>query len=522
MSRPRIRARRALISVSDKTGVVDFTRGLIDLGFEIISTGGTARALREAGLPVGEVAELTGFPEIMDGRVKTLHPAIHAGLLARHGTDEAVTRKLGIGWIDLLAVNLYPFESTVADPDCSLERAVENIDVGGPAMLRAAAKNHARLTVVSDPGDYPRVLAALDTGEPQDEFKRELAVKAFSHTAHYDAVISNYLRGADSEEPFPQTLVLAWSKAGDLRYGENPHQRAAFYRLPGGGGRGVAAASQLQGKPLSFNNLADADAAVQCVGAFRTCGCVIVKHANPCGAAVAATPLAAYERAYATDPTSAFGGIISFNRTLDAETAQAIVARQLVDVIVAPEISPPARGVLAAKKNVRVLETGRASPAAGGASDWDMQSTEGGLLVQDRDLGGTEDMELKVVTRRAPTARELDDLLFAWTVGKYVKSNAIVYARDGRTLGVGAGQMSRVVSARIAAMKAADQKLDLTGAAMASDAFFPFRDGVDIAAEHGLACVIQPGGSMRDDEVIRAADEHGLAMVFTGIRHFRH
>ncbi len=522
MSRRPIRPRRALISVSDKTGVGDFARGLAGRGFELVSTGGTARALRDSGLTVVEVSELTGFPEIMDGRVKTLHPAIHGGLLARRGVDEAVTEEHGIGWIDVLAINLYPFEATIADPECSLERAVANIDVGGPAMLRAAAKNHARLTVVCDPGDYPRVLAALDSGEPTDELKRALAVKAFSHTARYDALISSYLRG-DSGERFPQTLVLAWSKADELRYGENPHQRAAFYRLPGNGSSGIAAATQLQGKALSFNNLADADAALQCVTAFDECACVIVKHANPCGVAVADTPLAAYERAHDTDPTSAFGGIIAFNRNLEAETAQAIVSRQLVDVIVAPRVAPAARDVLAAKKNVRVLEGGMtAQPAGGGTSLWDLQGIAGGLLVQERDLGTTRDFNLKVVTRRQPSAAEMDDLLFAWTVCKYVKSNAIVYARDGRTLGVGAGQMSRVASARIAAMKAADQGLELAGAAMASDAFFPFRDGIDIAAGHGIGTVIQPGGSVRDDEVIRAADEHDVAMAFTGMRHFRH
>ena len=522
MNRPPIRPRRALISVSDKAGVTDFARGLAGCGFELVSTGGTARALRNSGLTVVEVSELTGFPEIMDGRVKTLHPAIHGGLLARQGVDEAITEEHGIGWIDVLAINLYPFEAIIADPGCSLERAVENIDVGGPAMLRAAAKNHARLTVVCDPGDYPRVLAALEDGEPANELRRELAVKAFSHTARYDTVVSNYLRSGSGER-FPDTLVLAASKADELRYGENPHQRAAFYRLPGSGPGGVAAATQLQGRALSFNNLADADAALECVSAFDECACVIVKHANPCGAAVAAAPLAAYERAYATDPTSAFGGIIAFNRDLDAETAHAIISRQLVDVIAAPRIAPTARDVLSAKKNVRVLEGGTAAESVGdGATPWDLRGTAGGLLVQERDLGSTRGLQLKVVTRREPSTAEMDDLLFTWTVCKYVKSNAIVYARGSRTLGIGAGQMSRVVSARIAAMKAADQGIELAGAAMASDAFFPFRDGIDIAAEHGIGTVIQPGGSVRDDEVIRAADEHDLAMVFTGMRHFRH
>lgn len=513
------RPRRALISVSDKTGVVDFARELAGLGFELVSTGGTGRTLRTAGLDVTEVSKLTGFPEIMGGRVKTLHPAVHGGLLARRGIDETVTEERGIGWIDLLVVNLYPFEATIADPNCPPERAVENIDIGGPAMLRAAAKNHARLIAVCDPGDYPRVLASLQNSEPTDDLKRELAIKAFSHTARYDTLVSHYLRG-DSSELFPETLVLAWSKTDELRYGENPHQRAAFYRQAVNAETGIAAATQLQGKALSFNNLSDADAALQCVGAFEESACVIVKHANPCGAAVAATALAAYEQAYETDPTSAFGGIIAFNRAVDEETAQSIVNRQLVDVIVAPRIDPAARAALAVKKNVRVLEA--AASVAGQTSGWDLKSTEGGLLVQERDPGTPEDVELKMVTRRAPSSRELDDLMFAWIVCKYVKSNAIVYALDGRTLGVGAGQMSRVVSARVAAMQAADQKLSLAGAAMASDAFFPFRDGIDIAAEQGIESVIQPGGSVRDAEVIRAADEHGIAMVFTGMRHFRH
>ena len=519
MSRPQTRPRRALISVSDKTGVAELAGGLADLGFELVSTGGTARALREAGLDVLDVSELTGFPEILDGRVKTLHPAVHGGLLARRGVDDAAVEKHGIDWIDLLVVNLYPFEATILEPDCTEESALEQIDVGGPAMLRAAAKNHSRLTVVCDPDDYPRVLEALRSGDAADGLKRELAAKAFTHTARYDIVISNYLRGFPTN-PFPETLVLAGRKARELRYGENPHQRAAYYRLPGAGDAGVAAANQVQGKALSFNNLADADTAIQCVGAFEECACVIVKHANPCGAAVAATPQSAYELAYATDPTSAFGGIIAFNRPLDAATAQAIIDRQIVDVMVAPRILPDARDALAAKKNVRALEA--AAAPDDGSNRWELSSTAGGLLVQERDPGIPEDMELTTVSRRPPSSSELDDLTFAWIVCKYVKSNAIVFARGGRTLGVGAGQMSRVVSARVAAMKAADQDLALTGAAMASDAFFPFRDGIDVAAKHGIACVIQPGGSVRDEEVIQAADEHGIAMVFTGMRHFRH
>ena len=519
MSGRPTRPRRALISVSDKTGVADFGGGLADLGFELVSTGGTARALRAAGLEVLEVSELTGFPEIMDGRVKTLHPAVHGGLLARRGVDEAAVEEHGIGWIDLLAVNLYPFEAAILDPDTTEEGAVEQIDVGGPAMLRAAAKNHARLTVICDPGDYARVLAALRNGGAAEGLRRELAAKAFAHTARYDILIGNYLR-RHAADPFPETLLLAGSKARELRYGENPHQRAAYYRLAAAEDTGIAAANQVQGKALSFNNLADADTAIQCVGAFRECACVIVKHSNPCGAAIAAAPQAAYELAYGTDPTSAFGGIIAFNRPLDGEAAQGIVDRQLVDVLAAPEILPAAREVLSGKKNVRVLEA--ACAPAGRSGGWDLQSTAGGLLVQERDPGMPEDMEVRTVTRRAPSSGELDDLMFAWIVCGYVKSNAIVYAREGRTLGVGAGQMSRVVSARLAAMKAADEDLALDGAAMASDAFFPFRDGIDIAAEQGIGCVIQPGGSVRDEEVIAAADEHGIAMVFTGMRHFRH
>ncbi len=514
-----MRQHRALISVSDKTGLSDLAGGLLDLGFELVSTGGTARAIRDAGFEVREVSELTGFPEILAGRVKTLHPAVHGGLLARRGMDDAVIREHGIDRIDLLVVNLYPFESTIRDPECSEEHAVEQIDVGGPAMLRAAAKNHDRVMAVCDPGDYPRILAALGGGDANTRLRKELAAKAFSHTARYDIVISNYL-GGFSDDSFPDSLLLAASKTRELRYGENPHQRAAYYRLATAEQPGIGAANQLQGKALSYNNLADADAALQCVGALGDCACVIVKHSNPCGAAIAATPLAAYQGAYATDPTSAFGGIIAFNRPLDAETAEGIVSRQVVDVVVAPSILPAARDVLAVKPNVRALEA--ASATADRSGTWELRSAAGGLLVQELDSGLPEDVELKSVTRRAPSSRERNDLTFAWIVCKYVKSNAIVYAREGRTLGVGAGQMSRVTSARVAALKAGEGELSLAGAAMASDAFFPFRDGIDMAAEHGITCVIQPGGSIRDEEVIRAADEHDIAMVFTGMRHFRH
>ena len=519
MSRPHSRTRRALISVSDKTGLVDFARALTQLSFEIVSTGGTAQTLRAAGVAVTDVSALTGFPEIMDGRVKTLHPAVHGGLLARAGLDEAVTAEHGIGWIDLLVVNLYPFEATAARAHTQPDEAIEHIDVGGPALLRAAAKNHARLTVVIEPGDYPRVLSALAEGDPPDALRRELAVKAFGHTSAYDGAISRYLGETYLGEPLPAALVLSGRRATALRYGENPHQHAALYTLTGGAPNSVSDAQPIQGRALSFNNLADADAAVRCVSAFRGCACVIVKHANPCGAAVGRTPLDAYEKAYRTDPTSAFGGIIAFNRALDGETATAIIERQLVDVIVAPRIGPRARGALAAKRHVRVMEV---DTAAGGGGELEVRSVAGGLLVQQPDAGGWADVEIEIVTERAPSDAELDDLRFAWTTVKYVKSNAIVYARGGATLGVGAGQMSRVDSARLAAMKAADARLDLSGAAMASDAFFPFRDGIDVAAGHGVSCVIQPGGSVRDEEVVRAADAHGMAMALTGMRHFRH
>ena len=521
MSPQNNQTRRALISVSDKTGLVSLAQALTNLSFEIISTGGTAQVLREAGVPVRDVTELTQFPEIMGGRVKTLHPSVYGGLLARTGIDEAVTTEHNIEWIDLLVVNLYPFESTIAHPDCTIKQAIENIDIGGPAMLRAAAKNHSRLTVVVEPDDYQRVLDAFENGEPPAELRQELAVKAFSHTGAYDETISNYLSRMYFRESFPTSLVLRGIRTANLRYGENPHQKAAVYRLAKTARSGVPGAIQIQGKPLSFNNLADTDAAVQCARALGECGCVIVKHANPCGAATAPTPLEAYEKAYRTDPTSAFGGIIAFNRALDGETANAIINQQLADVIVAPQICDDARQVLDKKKNVRVLEVTVLESEAGNG-DWDLRSLEGGFLVQERDLDRSQNIELKIVTKRAPSDAKIKDLHFAWTIAKYVKSNAIVFASKGGTLGVGAGQMSRVMSVRIAAMKAADEGLNLAGAAMASDAFFPFRDGIDIAAEHGITCIIQPGGSVRDEEVILAADEHDIAMILTGVRHFRH
>ena len=513
---------RALLSVADKSGIVDFARGLVEMSYEIVSTGGTAKALRAGGIDVVDIASVTGFPEIMDGRVKTLHPNVHGGLLARTGVDDAVLAAQRIGLIDLLAVNLYPFETATARADCTDAEAIENIDIGGPAMLRAAAKNHERVAVVVDSTDYPLVLDALRAGDLPQAFRRELAIKAFSHTARYDAAISRYLR-AHNVEPakWPDPLLIGGKLAQPLRYGENPHQQAALYRTVQGFPGSVAQAEQLQGKELSFNNLADADAALQAVQAFSACACVIVKHANPCGVAVAPTPSAAYGLAYRTDPTSAYGGVIALNRPLDEATAQAILERQFAEVIVAPEIGKAARKVLSGKPAIRVLEAGwpEAVPAD---LDWEVKTIEGGYLLQQRDGGHVDVATAKVVTRRAPTAAEIDDLRFAWTVVKFVKSNAIVYALGGATLGIGAGQPARVMSARIAALKAAEAGLALNGAVMASDAFFPFRDGIDAAAEHGLRAVVQPGGSMRDEEVVRAADEHDLAMVFTGMRHFRH
>ncbi len=516
--------RRALLSVSDKSGVLELARALAARNIEILSTGGTARLLAASGVPVREVASYTGFPEIMDGRVKTLHPRIHGGLLGRRGVDDAVMAQHGIAPIDLLVVNLYPFAAIVARPGCSYAEAVENIDIGGPAMLRAAAKNHESVLVVVDPADYPGVLNELDTHQGGSDFalRARLATKAFAHTAAYDTVVAGYLSAqqAVASAPFPATLPLVFEKVQDLRYGENPHQSAAFYRDAAARGTGVAAARVLQGKDLSFNNIADADTAIECVRQFETCACVIVKHANPCGAAVAATALAAYEAAWRTDPTSAFGGIIAFNRELDAATAAAIVARQFVEVLAAPAVSADAAGILAGKPNVRVLVLGDLEPAAGG--ELELRSVTGGLLVQSRDRAGLPEAALSVPTRRKPAPAELADLRFAWRVAKFVKSNAIVFARDGATIGVGAGQMSRVYSTRIAAMKATDEKLTVAGSVMASDAFFPFRDNLDIAAGLGIRAVIQPGGSMRDAEVIAAADEHDMAMVFTTMRHFRH
>jgi phosphoribosylaminoimidazolecarboxamide formyltransferase / IMP cyclohydrolase len=516
--------RRALLSVSDKTGIVEFARELKERGIELLSTGGTAQLLVRHGISVKEVADHTGFPEIMGGRVKTLHPKIHGGLLGRRGIDEGVMRDHGIEPIDLLAVNLYPFAATVARPDCSYDDAVENIDIGGPAMVRAAAKNHASVTVVVDPGDYRSLLdeLAANQGGTHIVMRQKLAAKAFAHTAQYDAMVSAYFTGAigSGAATFPDDLNLSFRKRLELRYGENPHQQAAFYADPSAIGSSVTQALQLQGKELSYNNIADSDTALECVRQFDVPACVIVKHGNPCGVALAATLAAAYERAYLTDPTSAYGGIIAFNRELDAAAARAILERQFVEVILAPGVSKEAQAMLLAKDNIRVLQAGDLGKPV--AQLFEYKSVAGGLLVQTRDEGAVSTQDLRVVTRRQPTPSELDDLLFAWRVGKYVKSNAIVCVKDKATVGIGAGQMSRVVSSRIAALKAQDEGLSLKAASVASDAYFPFRDGLDVIAEFGVKSVIQPGGSKRDAEVISAADEHGIAMVFTGIRHFRH
>jgi len=519
--------RRALISVSDKTGVLEFARALKTFNVEILSTGGTAKLLADNGVPVIEVSDYTGFPEMLDGRVKTLHPKIHGGILGRRDLDSHVQtmEQRDIPPIDLVVVNLYPFEETVARQDCTLADAIENIDIGGPTLLRAAAKNYSAVTVVVDAGDYAPVLDEMKqrNGSVGDELRFRLATRAFEHTAAYDGAIANYLgrlRADGQRGDFPQTYNMQFRHAMGLRYGENPHQKAAFYVEHRPAEACIATARILQGKELSFNNIADADAALECVKSFAEVACVIVKHANPCGVAVAGNALEAYQQAYLTDPTSAFGGIIAFNRALDAPTAKAILERQFVEVIIAPEVNEDARQALAAKPNVRVLETG--AWGARRPDSLDLRRVTGGLLVQDADHGSVTEKDLKVVTKRAPSKQELRDLLFAWKVVKFVKSNAIVYCKEGCTIGVGAGQMSRVYSARIASIKAADAGLEVRGSVMASDAFFPFRDGLDQAAEVGITAVIQPGGSMRDQEVIDAADQHRIAMVFTGMRHFRH
>jgi phosphoribosylaminoimidazolecarboxamide formyltransferase / IMP cyclohydrolase len=552
---------RALLSVSDKTGLIEFARGLAGLGIALISTGGTAQALREAGLSVTEVSQITGFPEIMDGRVKTLHPKIHGGLLGRLALDESIMAEHDIARIDLLVVNLYPFAQTIARSGVTLDEAIENIDIGGPAMVRAGAKNHARVMVLTDSADYAMALEALKISTNNVAagafskannlaLRRALAAKAYAHTAEYDGRVASFL-GAVAEQlndaragpeasdnlgaqadsvavapsqtlDFPPTLHITAHRAEVLRYGENPHQRAALYLERPLPGACVAGASFRQGKSLSFNNLADADAALECVKLFDEAACVIVKHANPCGVAVAATLLEAYERAYQTDPISAFGGIIAFNQPLDGETARTLIARQFVEVVIAPDFSELALAAFASKPNVRVLATGPLS-LGHSAKPWrDIKRIQGGLLVQDGDSHTLSASDYRVVSSRVPSAREFADLSFAWKVAMQVKSNAIVYAKEARTVGIGAGQMSRVISAKIAGMKALEANIAVSGAVMASDAFFPFRDGIDAAAAAGIKAVIQPGGSMRDKEVIDAANEHGLAMLFTGVRHFKH
>ncbi|UTF61511.1 bifunctional phosphoribosylaminoimidazolecarboxamide formyltransferase/IMP cyclohydrolase [Gilvimarinus sp. DA14] len=515
--------KRALISVSDKTGIVEFATALHQAGVEILSTGGTYRLLKDNQIPAVEVSDYTGFPEMMDGRVKTLHPKVHGGILARRGQDDAVMSEHDIGAIDMVVVNLYPFENTVAKPDCSLEDAIENIDIGGPTMVRAAAKNHAWVNIVVNASDYDKVLGEIKTNNGCTTYKTrfDLAIKAYEHTAAYDGAIANYFGRLveGGSEDFPRTFNSQFHQVQTLRYGENSHQKSAFFveKKPAPGT--ISTAEQLQGKELSYNNIADTDAALETVKLFDAPTCVIVKHANPCGVATADSLLNAYERAFATDPESAFGGIIAFNRTLDAATAKAIVDKQFVEVIIAPAIDPAAVEAVSAKKNVRLLACGEWGQAP---ADYDYKRVAGGLLVQDRDNGTVSESDLKVVTKQVPTEAQMRDLLFTWKVAKMVKSNAIVYGKDGATVGVGAGQMSRVNSARIAGIKAEHAGLEVPGSVMASDAFFPFRDGIDNAAAAGIAAVIQPGGSMRDEEVIAAADEAGIAMVFTGMRHFRH
>ncbi|MEL0659799.1 bifunctional phosphoribosylaminoimidazolecarboxamide formyltransferase/IMP cyclohydrolase [Psychromonas arctica] len=523
--------KRALISVSDKTGIVEFARELADKGVELLSTGGTCKLLAENNIKVTEVSDYTGFPEMMDGRVKTLHPKIHGGILARRGIDEAIMSANDIQAIDMVVVNLYPFAATVANPDCTLEDAIENIDIGGPTMVRAAAKNHKDVAIVVNASDYSRILSEMTENDGSLVYKTrfDLAIAAYEHTAQYDGMIANYFgtmvpsygenKEGDEESKFPRTFNAQFQKKQDMRYGENSHQAAAFYVENNVQEASVSTATQLQGKALSYNNIADTDSALECVKEFSEPACVIVKHANPCGVAVAGNILDAYEGAYKTDPTSAFGGIIAFNRELDAATAEAITSRQFVEVIIAPSVSDEAVAIIAAKKNLRLLVCGK---WADQTTEFDIKRVNGGLLVQDRDQGMVDIADLKVVSKRQPTESEMTDLLFSWKVAKFVKSNAIVYVKNSATVGVGAGQMSRVYSAKIAGIKAADENLVVEGSVMASDAFFPFRDGIDAAAEAGISCVIQPGGSMRDDEVIAAADEHNMAMVFTGMRHFRH
>ena len=510
--------KRALISVSDKSGIAEFAKSLSLLNIEIVSTGGTAKLLQENNIPVTEVSDFTSYPEMMDGRVKTLNPKIHGGILARRGKDEEVMLNNEIKPIDLVVVNLYPFQQTVKNPQSSEEDIIENIDIGGPAMLRSSAKNHISVTVIVDASDYKVVLdEIIKNGDTSLEMRKSLALKTFEHTAQYDGAIANYL--GKMEDGFSNTINLQFVKSQTMRYGENPHQSAAFYKEANLLEASVSSSHQIQGKPLSYNNLADADAALECVRDFEEPSCVIIKHANPCGVATQTNIFDAYQSAYLTDPTSAFGGIIAFNRELDKKTAQCIIEKQFVEVIIAPKINDSAKDVLLNKENIRVLECGdlkKAEPA------FDYKKISGGLLIQDKDLIELNSDDMKCVSLNQPSDSQIKDLLFAWKVAKYVKSNAIVYAKNQMTIGIGAGQMSRIYSAKIAGIKAADESLEVKGSVMASDAFFPFRDGIDAAAQAGIKAIIHPGGSMRDDEVIAAANEHGIAMIFTGIRHFKH
>jgi len=517
----RIQPKRALISVSDKTGILEFAKALHQAGVEILSTGGTAKLLADEGVPVTEVSSYTGFPEMMDGRVKTLHPKVHGGILGRRGTDDSVMQEHGIDQIDIVVVNLYPFQQTVADPNCDLPTAIENIDIGGPTMVRSAAKNHKDVAIVVDANDYTALATEIEQGGLTYATRFKLATKAFEHTAQYDGAIANHLGRINEngeKSDFARTFNVQLKHQQTMRYGENPHQKAAFY-VEENAPVGISSATQLQGKELSYNNIADTDAALECVKQFDGApACVIVKHANPCGVAVASSLTEAYQKAFSTDPESAFGGIIAFNQVLDAETATLIVEKQFVEVIIAPSVSQGAIEAVASKKNVRLLTCG---PWQNNAyNDFEYKRVNGGLLVQDNDLDLTN--KLEVVTKVAPSEEQMIDLKFAWKVAKFVKSNAIVYARENMTVGVGAGQMSRINSARIAGIKAEHAGLEVKGSVMASDAFFPFRDGIDNAAAAGISAVIQPGGSMRDEEVIAAADEAGMAMVMTGMRHFRH
>lgn len=514
--------RRALLSVSDKTGIKEFAAALTAQGIELISTGGTYKMLADEGIAVTEIADYTGFPEMMDGRVKTLHPKVHGGILARRGTDDAVMQEHDIPPIDMVVVNLYPFQETIAKPDCDLASAIENIDIGGPTMLRAAAKNHAHVAVVVDPKDYNGIVDELQ--DKQQHLSKEtcfnLAVKTFEHTAQYDGAIANYLGKITTGNEFPNTFNAQFIKKQDMRYGENPHQKAAFYIEENNNEASISTSTQIQGKELSYNNIADTDAALECVKSFTEPACVIVKHANPCGVGTADSILKAYEKAYQTDPTSAFGGIIAFNRELDEKTAQTITERQFTEVIIAPSVSEAAAKVISAKANLRLLSCGEWQDSKNASLDY--KKVKGGLLVQNLDTGIINESDLTIVSKRSPSPTEIADMLFAWKVVKFVKSNAIVYVKDQQTIGIGAGQMSRVYSARIASIKAADENLEVAGSVMASDAFFPFSDGVEAAAEAGITSVIQPGGSVNDQQVIDAVDAADMAMVFTGMRHFRH